>query len=79
MTLFTSQHQQLRVRSEHFAHSILKFATRIDLLLDFLHPLFGDALGVLSSARHERQGPRRVAFVLRAMASGLPTTGSADN
>jgi len=79
MTLFTGQYQQLRVGREHFAHGILKFTARIDLLLHFLDPFFGDALDVLFPPGHERQGPRRVAFVFSTMASGLPTAGMAEH
>lgn len=50
MALFTGQDQQLRVSGEYLAHSILKFTARIDLLLDFRDPLFGDALSVSLSA-----------------------------
>jgi hypothetical protein len=75
MALFTGQHQQLRIGSEHFTHGVLKFTTRIDLLLDFLYPFFGDALGVPFSIGHEDQGPSLMAFTLGTVASGLATTG----
>jgi|GEM_PF-5336961 hypothetical protein len=79
MTLFTGQHQQLRVGREHFAHGILKFAARIDLLLNFLDPFFGDALGVPFPAGHEHQGPRRMAFALDTVASWLATAGVVED
>ena len=72
MTLFTCQYQQLRVGSEHFAHGILKFTAGIDPLLHFLDPFFGDALDVLFPAGHERQGPRRMAFVFAQWQVGFP-------
>jgi hypothetical protein len=46
VALLAGQNQQLRVASEHFADGILKFTSRLDPLLDFLDPLFGDALSV---------------------------------
>lgn len=79
MTLFTGQHQQLRVGREHFAHRILKFTARIDLLLDFLDPFFGDALGVPFSVGHEHQGPCRMAFAFGTVASGLATAGVVED
>src|SRR6266513_1780068 len=65
MALFTRQYQQSRVSGEHLAHGILKFTAGIDLLLDFLDPFFGDALGVSFSAGHEDQRPGRMAFAFR--------------
>ena len=75
MTLFTSQHQQLRVGREHFAHGILKLTARFDLLLNFLDPFFGDALSVFFPTSHKHQGPGRMAFAFRTVASGLATAG----
>ncbi len=75
MALFTRQYQQSRVSGEHLAHGILKFTAGIDLLLDFLDPFFGDALGVSFSAGHEDQRPGRMAFAFRTVARGLPTAG----
>ena len=79
MTLFTGQDQQLRVSSEHLAHGILKFTAGIDLLLDFLDPFFGDALGVSFSAGHEDQRPGRMAFAFRTVARGFPTAGVVED
>lgn len=79
MTLFTGQHQQLRVGREHFAHGILKFTTRVDLPLNFRDPFFGDALGVPFSTSHEHQGPRRMAFAFGTVTSGLTTAGGVED
>jgi hypothetical protein len=65
----------LRVRSEHLAHGILKFAACIDLLLDFLDPFLGDALCVSFPAGHEHQRPCFMTFALDTVAGGLPTAG----
>ena len=79
MALFTRQYQQSRVSGEHLAHGILKFTAGIDLLLDFLDQLFGDALGVSLSAGHEDQRPGRMAFAFRTVARGLPTAGVVED
>jgi len=75
MTLFTGEHQQLRVGSEHLAHGILKFTAGIDLFLDFREPFFRDALGMPFSIGHEHQRPRLMAFAFGTVASRLATTG----
>src|SRR2546421_12619419 len=79
MALFTRQYQQSRVSGEHLAHGILKFTAGNDLLLDFLDPFFGDALGVSFSAGHEDQRPGRMAFAFRTVARGLPTAGIVED
>ena len=79
MALFTGQDQQLRVSGEYLAHSILKFTARIDLLLDFRDPHFGDALSVSLSAGHEDQRPRRMALAFRTVARGLPAAGVVED
>jgi hypothetical protein len=79
MSLFTGEHQQLRVGGKHFAHGILKFTAGIDLLLHFLDPFFGDALDVLFPAGHKAERPRCMAFIFRTMASGLPAAGVAKD
>ena len=57
------------------ADRILKFTAGLDLLLDFLDPLFGDALSVSFPADHEHQRPGRMAFAFRTVARGLPAAG----
>ena len=79
MPLFTSQHQQLRVSSKHFAHGILKFTAPLDLLLNLLDPFFGDALGLSLPASHKHQGPSRMAFAFDAVASGLATASVVED
>ena len=79
MPLLTGQHQQLRVGSQHFAHGILKFTARLDLLLNLLDPFFGDALGLSFPAGHKHQGPRRMAFAFDAVASGFATAGVVED
>jgi hypothetical protein len=79
MALFTRQYQQPRVSGEHLAHGILKFTACIDLLLDFLDPFFGDALGVSFSAGHEDQRPGRMAFAFGTVARGLSTAGVVED
>lgn len=79
MTLLTGQDQQSCVGREHFAHGILKFTARIDLLLHFLDPFFGDALGVPFSTGHEYQRPCRMPFAFGTVASGLATAGVVED
>ena len=74
IALFTGQHQQLRVRGERLAHGILKFTACLDLLLDFLDPFLGDALGASFPTGHETSD--HAAWPLPgARAGGLPTAG----
>src|SRR5713226_3467498 len=79
MALFPRQYQQSRVSGEHLAHGILKFTACVDLLLDFLNPFFGDALGMSFSAGHEDQRPGRMAFAFGTVTRGLPTAGVVEN
>src|SRR5206468_11234391 len=58
---------------------ILKITARIDLLLVFYDPLFGDALIVSLSSDHEDQRPRRMALAFLAVARGLAAGGVVED
>ncbi len=79
LALFAGQDQQLCVGSEHFADGLLKFTACLDSLLDFLDPLFGDALGVSFPSHHEDERPRRMALAFSTVARGFPAAGVVEH
>ena len=76
LALLAGQDQQLGVGCQHCAYGVLKFAPGGNPPLDLLHPISGDALDLsLPLGGHEGEYPRLMAFVVCAMAAGIPAAG----
>jgi hypothetical protein len=72
--LFAEQHQQLRIRCEDLAQSVLEASSGFDALADIVDPLFGNALDASFPGGHERQEPDGVALAGSAVTGGFAAT-----